>query len=253
MKRTIKLVILYELSCICLYPVFSMRHLQQDACSTDLRTATFRIRVIAPAIVTTSLRITPAGAPPQGLPFMIPIRPPVMDPPHHIRRRKKRLSFRPTTPPFPPAFLPDEWGSCYVGGEYKATIVTAYNIRFYEHFGLRENTMIEVYGSALLTPGADLLVTAVMRYSCGTWKVTSVRNWSELSQYQIELLNERVYFSHCKDLDQCFGDIQPERFECYDKFSYCDSGEVKKAGKEFGSCVRELKGKRPKAEEPNQG
>ena len=92
-------------------------------------TASFRIRVIAPAIVTTSLRITPAGAPPQGLPFMIPIRPPVMDPPHHIRRRKKRLSFRPTTPPFPPAFLPDEWGSCYVGGEYKATIVTAYNVR----------------------------------------------------------------------------------------------------------------------------
>lgn len=92
-------------------------------------TATFRIRVIAPAIVTTPLPITPAGAPPQGLPFMIPIRPPVMDPPHHIRRRKKRLSFRPTTPPFPPAFLPDEWGSCYVGGEYKATIVTAYNVR----------------------------------------------------------------------------------------------------------------------------
>lgn len=92
-------------------------------------TASFRIRVIAPAIVTTPLPITPAGAPPQGLPFMIPIRPPVMDPPHHIRRRKKRLSFRPTTPPFPPAFLPDEWGSCYVGGEYKATIVTAYNVR----------------------------------------------------------------------------------------------------------------------------
>ena len=47
-----------------------------------------------------------------------------------------------------------------------------------------------------------LFSVAVMRYSCGTWKVTSVRNWSELSQYQIELLNERVYFSHCKDLDQ---------------------------------------------------
>ena len=114
-------IILPVIPCFKIYFVFF--------CFIVSGTATFRIRVIAPAIVTTSLRITPAGAPPQGLPFMIPIRPPVMDPPHHIRRRKKRLSFRPTTPPFPPAFLPDEWGSCYVGGEYKATIVTAYNVR----------------------------------------------------------------------------------------------------------------------------
>lgn len=259
MKIIVILVLLY--GCLCFEnSSTSQTYLQEEVCTprhkekgSPIREFTALLKIsVKHMVIDWSL----FDHPPR--PYFVPR--PVMDPPHYRRRKRSfipRMSFG-HQPPSTPAYYninPSQHTDCK--RKYKALVSQVFEKYPSSMTMLDQGNVITVFGPDLLQENTDFFVTVQLgAASCGgAWKVVSGRKWSDLSDYQTDLLTNGTYLENCgspESLRECFTSPANRKSQldmydsCFDKYSYCiiankSTGKLEKKKREFNSCVNDAR------------